>query len=116
MQSIDDTAGNAGATGLKQSAPTVAGGIPPNFRSTLAESTLAEAEWLRLPPPRGRDRLSGLSRTSLIELGEREAIRLVRVRKPNAMRGIVLVQKSSLLAFLNSLTPDGEARKESAAK
>ena len=116
MQGIYHKAGNAGATGdLTSSAPTVAGGIPPKFKRSLAESALAEAEWLRLPPPRGRGRLSGLSRTSLIELGERGAIKLIRVRKPGALRGIVLVQKSSLLAFLNSIVPEGEA-KEGGAK
>ncbi len=109
-------AGNSCATGLTSSALTVAGGIPPKFRSSLAESTLAEAEWLRLPPPRGRDRLTGLSRTSLIELGERGAIKIIRVRKPDAIRGIVLVSRRSLLDFLNSLTPEGEAQKEGGAK
>lgn len=110
MQDIGkyDEAGNAGATGLTTSAPTVAGGIPPKFRISLAESSLADAEWMRLPPPRGRDRLTGLSRTSLIELGERGAIKLIRVRKPNAMRGIVLIEKASLLSYLRSLTNAAE--------
>ncbi len=116
MQGIYDTAGNAGATGLKQSAPTVAGGIPPKFKNALVESTLAEAEWLRLPPPRGRDRLSGLSRTSLIEGGERGLWKLIRLRKPGAMRGIVLIEKASLLSYLHSLTAEGQAEKGSAAK
>lgn len=108
--------GNSGATGLTTSAPTVSGGIPPKFRNSLAESTLAEAEWLRLPPPRGRDRLSGLSRTSLIEGGERGLWKLIRLRKPGAMRGIVLIEKASLLSYLHSLTAEGEAQKEGAAK
>ena len=113
MQDIGkyDKAGNAGATGLTTSAPTVAGGIPPKFRSGLAESTLADSEFLRLPPPRGRDRLTGLSRTSLIELGERKAIKLIRVRKPGAMRGIVLIEKASLLSYLHSLTAEGGPEK-----
>ena len=100
--------GHPGATGLTKSAPTVSGGIPPKLSSSFAESTLADAEFLRLPPPRGRDRLTGLSRTSLIELGERGAIKLIRVRKPNAMRGIVLIEKASLLSYLHSLTSEGE--------
>src|SRR5437764_5533743 len=101
-------AGNTGVSGLTTSTPTVAGVIPPKFKSSLIESSLADAEWLRLPPPRGRDRLTGLSRTSLIELGQRKVIRLVRVRKPGAMRGIVLIEKASLLSYLRRLTPDGE--------
>ncbi|CAN5482502.1 hypothetical protein BH20VER3_BH20VER3_19060 [soil metagenome] len=108
MHEIKQSAGNAGATGFEISAPRIAGTVPPKFRQALIESTLADAEWLRLPPPRGRCRLSGLSRTSLIELGERGAIKLIRVRRPGAMRGVVLVQKSSLTDFLNGLTPEGE--------
>ena len=107
-QSYQQHAGHAGATGLTTSAPTVAGRILPKFKSSLAESTLADAEWLRLPPPRGRDRLTGLSRTSLIELGDRGAINLVRVRKPGALRGIVLIEKASLLGYLASLTQAGQ--------
>ncbi len=87
----------------------MAGTIPPKFTGSLRPAeTLAEAEWLRLPPPRGRDRLTGLSRTSLLELGERGAIRLVRVRKPGALRGIVLVNRRSLLDYIESLTVEGE--------
>jgi hypothetical protein len=52
--------------------------------------------------------LSGLSRTSLIELGERGAIRLVRLRKPGALRGIVLIQKASLLFYLDSLPSESD--------
>ena len=86
----------------------MAGSVPPKFRQALIESSVADAQWLRLPPPRGRDRLTGLSRTSLIELGERGAINLIRVRKPNALRGIVLIEKASLLNYLASLTPEGQ--------
>ncbi len=136
MQDIDkyDKAGNAGATGLTESAPigageippkslknrlaaamrdvppSVFGGVPPKFRQGLVESSLADSEFLRLPPPRGRDRLTGLSRTSLIELGERKAIKLIRVRKPNAMRGIVLIEKASLLSYLHGLAAEGESK------
>lgn len=111
MHNICNKTGKAGATGLTTSAPTVAGGVPPKFAGSLRPAeTLAEAEWLRLPPPRGRDRLTGLSRTSLIELGERGAVRLVRVRKPGAMRGIVLIEKASLLSYLYGLTAEGEQK------
>src|SRR5690242_6073840 len=100
--------GNTGATGVTTSAPTVAGAIPPQFKGSLrAVESFTDAEWVRLPPPRGRDRLNGLSRTTLIELGHRGAIRLVRLRKPGALRGIVLVNRRSLLDYISSLTPDG---------
>jgi hypothetical protein len=83
--------------------PTIASSIPPKFRSSFNEASLREAEWLRLPLPGDRCPLTGLSRTSIIELGERAAIKLIRVRKPGALRGIVLVHKGSLLSFLEHL-------------
>jgi hypothetical protein len=101
-------AGSDGGTGLITSPPSVAGGIPPHFREALVESTLADAEWLRLPPPRGRCRLTGLSRTTLIELGERGLIKLIRLRKRDATRGVVLISKKSLLSYLLSIRPAGE--------
>src|SRR5262245_21643086 len=104
------SAGIAGATGVRTSAPTVAGVIPPKFRSSLVESSLADAEFLRLPPPRGRCRISGMSRTALIEAGERGLFKLIRIRKPGATRGIILLEKSSLLAWLRSLTPEGDRK------
>jgi hypothetical protein len=100
-------AGEFGVTGFKASAPTVAETVPPQFRQTLIEASLADAEWLRLPPPRGRCRLTGLSRTTLIELGERGLIRLIRLRKRDAVRGIVLIQKKSLLNYLRTICPAG---------
>lgn len=103
-------AGNEGATGATTSAPAVAGLIPKKFKGSIrGAETLAEAEWIRLPKPGGRDRLTGLSRTTLVELGDRKAIRVVRLRKPGALRGIVLVHKQSLLDHLASLDPKGEA-------
>ena len=106
MKHIDRSqAGNAGATGLTSSAPTVAGGIPPKFRRALVESTLADCEWIRLPAPGGRCRLSSLSRTSLIELGERGDIKLIRLRKPNAIRGIVLIEKKACFLTFTACRP-----------
>jgi hypothetical protein len=90
-------------------APTIAGTVPPNFRGSFLESALSDAEFLRLPKPGERCRLSGLSRTGLIELGDRGAINLKRVRKPGALRGVVLIEKRSLLEYLHSLTADGES-------
>jgi hypothetical protein len=47
--------------------------------------------------------LSGLSRSSLVELAQRGAIDMIRIRKPGSTRGICLIKKSSLLNYLNSL-------------
>jgi hypothetical protein len=94
--------------------PTVAGGLPPNFRSTFRESLLRDACWLRLPPPGSRCPLTGLSRTTLIELGDAGKIVMKRIRKPHATRGIIIINKQSLLSYLDSLAPIGEkARGES---
>jgi hypothetical protein len=88
--------------------PRVADTVPAKFRQALIEASLADAQWLRLPPPRGRCRLTGLSRTTLIELGERGLIKLIRLRKREVVRGIVLISKESLLSHLGSIRPAGE--------
>jgi hypothetical protein len=97
-----------GVTGLKTTPPTVADTVPPQFRHALVASSLADAEWLRPPAPRGRCRLTGLSRSTLIQLGERGLIKLIRLRKPGALKGVVLIEKESLLAYLRSVRPEGE--------
>jgi hypothetical protein len=58
---------------------------------------------MRLPSPRARDRLSGLSRTTLNELIDRKEIRSITVRQPGATRGIKLINKASLLEYLRRL-------------
>ena len=85
--------------------PSVAGGVPRQFRQALAETSLAEAEWLRLPRVGCRCKLTGMSRSSILELGNRGLITIKRIRKPGATRGIVLVSKYSLLNFIESLPP-----------
>lgn len=53
--------------------------------------------------PQPRDRLCGLSRTTLLELEAAKKIRSVVLRKPGAVRGIRLIFLPSLHAFLQSL-------------
>ena len=84
--------------------PRVAGGLPRNFSSRFLESSLQDAEWLRLPLPGARCPLTGLSRTTLIELGDGGKIVMKRIRKPGATRGIVIINKHSLLTYLSGLT------------
>jgi hypothetical protein len=88
--------------------PSIAGGLPPNFRSVFHESSLRDAEWLRLPAPGSRCPLTGLSRTTLVELGDAGKIVMKRIRKPHATRGIIIMNKQSLLAYLDSLAPIGQ--------
>jgi hypothetical protein len=112
MEITQKQAGDFGVTGLKLTAPTVADTVPPQFRHALIASSLADAEWLRPPAPRGRCRLTGLSRSTLIQLGERGLIKLIRLRKPGARKGVVLIQKESLLAYLRSVRPECEENGE----
>lgn len=96
-----------GAAGVHVGRPTVAsnggGTLPPNLRAALAVADLSCAEWMRLPPPRSRCRLTGLARTSLIEHGERGAFKMITVRAPGSMRGIRLIHRQSLLDWLARL-------------
>jgi hypothetical protein len=108
MSITHEKAGEFGVTGLKTTPPTVADTVPPQFRHALIASSLADAEWMRPPPPRGRCRLTGLSRSTLIQLGERGLIKLIRLRKPGARKGVVLISKESLLSYLRSVRPEGE--------
>ena len=60
-------------------------------------------EFCRLPRPKTRCPLTGLSRTSLVELIDAGKIRAVRLRKKGAARGITLINRQSLLDYLHSL-------------
>jgi len=92
--------------------PRVAGGLPPKFQRVFVESTLRDAEWLRLPLPGARCPLTGLSRTTLIELGDRREIVMKRIRKPGATRGIVILNKQSLLDYLDRLETDATSSRQ----
>jgi hypothetical protein len=61
-------------------------------------------DWVRMPKP--KQRLCGLSRTTILELSEAGFVRTVALRKPGAIKGIRLVFMPSLLDYLNSLTFD----------
>ena len=62
-----------------------------------------EPEFLRLPRPKERCRLSQLSRTTLCELIDEGKIKAVKLRKRGSSRGIVLINRRSLLDYLHSL-------------
>ena len=100
--------------------PTVAGNtgakFPRALKSSFQEGNSSQAEFIRLPAPRTRCCLTGLSRTSLNELVESGAVRSVTLRKPGARRGIKLINRASLLDYLHGLeqeqTKGREARHE----
>ena len=71
--------------------------IPPHMRGE---------DWVRMPKP--KQRLLGLSRTTLLELSEAGLIRTVAIRKPGAIRGIRLVYLPSLFSYLENLTGEGD--------
>lgn len=105
--------------GLVSDRPTIAAnagtGINRQLLQAFETASISEAEWLRLPSPRARCRLTGLSRTGLNELIEAKLIKAVKVRKPGAQRGVVLISRASLLNYLAKLdaeqngatTPEG---------
>jgi hypothetical protein len=57
----------------------------------------------RYPRPGTRCPITGLSRTSLVELVDAGKVRAVRLRKKGAVRAITLINRKSLLDFLHSL-------------
>ena len=67
-------------------------------------SHLQDEQWARMPKP--KQRLCGLSRTTILELSSAGLIRTVAIRKPGAVKGIRLVFMPSLCAYLDSLTPE----------
>jgi hypothetical protein len=65
-------------------------------------------DWGRMPKP--KQRLLGLSRTTLLELSEAELIRTVAIRKPGAIKGIRLVYLPSLYSYLENLAEEGNSK------
>ncbi|MCB1209513.1 MAG: hypothetical protein KDK97_09315 [Verrucomicrobiales bacterium] len=80
--------------------PTLAGNLPKGQEHKFKSASLAEAEWGRLPEPRGRCPISGLSRSAVLDLGVTVPGLLVRLRKPGAIRGAVLVHLPTLREYL----------------
>jgi len=71
--------------------------LPPHFQGDL---------WGRMPKP--KERLQGLSRTTLLELSDAGLIHSIVIRKAGAVRGIRLLFMPSLFAYLESLKPQVE--------
>ena len=72
--------------------------IPP-----VGDAPLIPPEYVRLPRPKTRCAITGLSRSSLNDLIAAGKIRAVKLRKRGAARGITLINRKSLLDFLRSL-------------
>ncbi len=115
-EKLNQVAGSAdGTPGVLVGRPTVAANAGTDLNRKLLRAfdaaDVSNAEFLRLPSPRARCRLTGLSRTTLCELIERKVIRAIKVRQPGAQRGVVLIIRQSLLDYLRRLEAEqcGEA-------
>lgn len=60
-------------------------------------------EFVRLPRPKYRCAITGLSRSSLNDLIAAGKIRAVKLRQRGARRGITLINRKSLLDYLHGL-------------
>ena len=63
---------------------------------------VTEPEFIRLPRPKGRCPVSGLSRTTLAELVDSVAVKAAKLRKKGSLRAITLIHRESLLSYLRS--------------
>lgn len=61
-------------------------------------------EFIRLPRPGERCKISGLSRTTLCELIAAGHIRVKKLKKRGSLRGITLIVTDSLLDYLYGLS------------
>ena len=113
MQTINDAAERAG---YKTSAPTIA--VVANLPRGFAASSVANAEFIELPPAgRGhRCPISRLSRSTLCELIARKEIKAIRIRRPGAARGKVLIVAASLRQYLYQLAAQPDAVEPRAGK
>ena len=73
----------------------------------VEKGTITQPEFVRLPKAGSRCPLTGLSRTSLVELVEEGAIKAVKLRKRGSVRGITLLVRESLLGYLHGLARKG---------
>lgn len=88
------------------SAPTA-----PHLTGTSRTSAVYDpAAWLRLPRPVERCPVSGLSRSTLVELvrpcernGHRPPVEARHLKRQGSARGVVLINRASLLAYIGNL-------------
>jgi len=83
----------------------------------LDQRDIQKPEWIRLPRPGERDRLTGLSRSTLCELAVPGAandfkppVKSILIKKRNAQRGIRLINFDSLIEYLRNLETESATR------
>ena len=74
--------------------------VQPLTVPAVVNGTHTQPEFIRLPKAGSRCPLTGLSRTSLVELVDSGAVRATRLRKRGSSRGITLIHKDSLRSYL----------------
>ena len=69
-----------------------------SIRNSVSE---AREPWMRLP--KAGDKLWGLARTQWVKLCQRNKVKSVLIKEPNARRGIRLIQRKSAITYFKSL-------------
>jgi hypothetical protein len=67
---------------------------------------MTDDDWVRMPKP--KERLKGLSRTTLLELIEAGHVKSIVIRKGQSRKGIRLIFLPSLLSHFESLSNSPE--------
>jgi hypothetical protein len=83
--------------------PTVAGAVPSDLAGHLQQGPALQSEYGRLPRPGEREPISGLARSTLLELNESLPINerfIIRIRRRGKARGSTLIVADRLRAVL----------------
>lgn len=105
------------------SADSTSAATPPHLAGpTLTSAVFDNATWLRLPRPGERCPVSGLSRSTLAELvrpcernGYRPPVEARLLKRKGAARGVLLVSKQSLLAYIDAQPCPADFEEDEAA-
>ena len=90
---------------------TLCGEIPEGLSSLFEASDVGLPEFLRLPRPRARCPVTGLSRTTLEELIREGFIPAKKLRRPGRTRCITLIPRRQLIDYVLSLPESAGAPK-----
>jgi hypothetical protein len=96
-----------GLPGIKTGRPSIAGNLPYGMQERFDPAPIAEAEFLRLPPAKGRCRFTGLSRSGLVAVAK-AAGAFISVRLPGRVRGAVCIDKAKLADYLRRAAQNEE--------
>jgi len=66
----------------------------------MSPTMTTDEDWVRMPKP--KERLKGLSRTTLLELVGQGHVKSAVIRKGQSRKGIRLIYLPSLLAYLET--------------